>query len=503
MLLKLILWTSFLVISQQTISVSAKQRKNVVCYHGTWSTYRQGAGKFDVETHIDPFLCTHLMYAFFGIEESGDLRIIDPYLDLEDNYGRGNVRKFNALKLKNPTLKTLAAVGGWNEGSKKFSIVAADAAKREKFVTSVVQFLQKYGFDGIDLDWEYPGQRHKLENKDRENYLQLLKELKEGLEPFGYLLTAAVGSIKASAEISYDIPEMMKYLDFVNVMAYDLHGPWDPVVGINAPLYPGPRDTTELAKQLNVDAIVKYWLSQGAAPEKLILGVPFYGRSFTLENPNNHQVGDAHIGRGMAGKYSVEPGVVGYNEFCEKLQNEKSLWNLEWEADQKVPYAYNDRQWIGYENEKSLALKAYYVVKENLGGIMVWSIESDDFRGVCSKKPYPLLTVINNILNGGVYRPLNTETLTANKPANGEIAKKPESNDVVYVAGKKPNTNVVAAANSGTSQCQGKVGYIRDAQDCGKFYYCDNVIAHSFQCPPSLYFDLNSLNCNYSSMVEC
>lgn len=120
------------------------------------------------------------MYAFFGIEETGELRIIDPYLDLEDNYGRGNIRKFNALKLKNPTLKTLAAVGGWNEGSKKFSIVAADPAKREKFVTSVVQFLQRHSFDGLDLDWEYPNQRHKVKNDDRSNFLQLLKELKEG-----------------------------------------------------------------------------------------------------------------------------------------------------------------------------------------------------------------------------------------------------------------------------------------------------------------------------------
>uniref|UniRef100_T1P9P3 chitinase n=1 Tax=Musca domestica TaxID=7370 RepID=T1P9P3_MUSDO len=443
------------------------------------------------------------MYAFFGIKESGELRIIDPYLDLEDNYGRGNIKKFNALKLRNPTLKTLAAVGGWNEGSKKFSIVAADAAKREKFVTSVVQFLQKYGFDGIDLDWEYPGQRHKLENQDRENFLLLLKELKEGLEPFGYLLTAAVGSVKSSADISYDIPEMMKYLDFVNVMAYDLHGPWESVVGINAPLYAGPQDTTDHSKQMNVDAIVKYWLSKGATREKFILGVPFYGRSFTLENPNDNKVGAPHIGRGLAGQYSVEPGVIGFNEFCEKLQHEKSLWHLEWEPQQKVPYAYSDRNWIGYENEKSIALKAHYVAKEDLGGIMVWSIESDDFRGTCSKKPYPLLNVINDILNGGVYRPTNTPTKSE---ANG-LPKKPANLIINNNKNKESMGNVASninyVATSGTSQCQGKYGYIRDSNDCGKFYYCDNGIAHSFQCPPSLYFDLNNLACNYSGMVKC
>lgn len=154
--------------------------ENIVCYHGTWSTYRQSLGAFNVEKDVDPFLCTHLMYSFFGIQETGELRVIDPYLDLEDNYGRGNIKKFNALKLKNPTLKTLVAVGGWNEGSKKFSIVAADPAKRERFVQSVVEFIQRHGFDGLDLDWEYPNQRHKLTNNDRENYLTWLKELKEG-----------------------------------------------------------------------------------------------------------------------------------------------------------------------------------------------------------------------------------------------------------------------------------------------------------------------------------
>ncbi|KAI8128837.1 putative chitinase 10 [Lucilia cuprina] len=304
MFMKFLLLTLLVAIWQHD-TVVANERKNVVCYHGTWSTYRQSKGKFDVEKDIDPFLCTHLMYAFFGIEETGDLRVIDPYLDLEDNYGRGNIRKFNALKLRNPTLKTMLAVGGWNEGSKKFSIVAADPAKRARFVQSVVQFIQRHGFDGLDLDWEYPNQRHKLSNNDRENFLTWLRELKEGLEPFGYILSAAVGSAQFSAELSYNIPEMSKYLDLINVMAYDLHGHWDPVVGINSPLYAGPLDTSERAKQLNFDAIAKYWINQGAPREKLVMGVPFYGRSFTLADPKNHAVGAPHIGRGLIDSWSI------------------------------------------------------------------------------------------------------------------------------------------------------------------------------------------------------
>lgn len=96
--------------------------ERIVCYYGTWSTYRHGNGAFNVED-IDANLCTHLIYTFFGVTSSGTVRIIDPYLDLEENWGRGNIKKFNNLKLINPKLKTLAAVGGWNEGSRIFSQV--------------------------------------------------------------------------------------------------------------------------------------------------------------------------------------------------------------------------------------------------------------------------------------------------------------------------------------------------------------------------------------------
>ncbi|KAH8416239.1 hypothetical protein KR222_011812, partial [Zaprionus bogoriensis] len=371
--------------------------EHVICYQGTWSVYRPGEGRFGVED-IDPFLCTHLVYSFLGIEESGELRIIDPYLDLENKGGQGNIKKFNALKLRNPTLKTLFAVGGWNEGSKRFSIVASDPTKRARFVEQVVQFIQRHSFDGLDLDWEYPGQRHSLaEHNDRVNYVTFLRELKEGLDPYGYMLSAAVGSAEFSAQLSYDIPAIVPYLDLINVMAYDLHGPWDATVGINAPLHASANDTTQRQQQLNVDAIVKYWLAAGAPPEKLLLGVPFFGRSFTLSSAEEHMPGAGHEGRGLAGPYSREPGVIGYNELCELMQQQQD-WQHEWEPQQQVPYAYRERDWVGYENVRSLTLKAHYALEHQLGGMMIWSLESDDFRGSCGEERFPLLRAINRVL---------------------------------------------------------------------------------------------------------
>lgn len=453
-------------------AAETEARKHVVCYHGTWSVYRPNEGRFGVED-IDPFLCTHLVYAFMGIKENGELRIIDPYLDLEDNGGLGNIKKFNALKLKNPTLKTLVAVGGWNEGSKRFSMVASDPAKRTRFVEQIIQFIQRHSFDGLDLDWEYPAQRHSLSNNnDRENFVTFLKELKEGMSPFGYILSAAVGSAEFSAELSYDIPAIVAYLDLINVMAYDLHGPWDETVGVNAPLYAGPNDNTKREIQLNVDAIIKYWLGAGAPAEKLVLGVPFYGRTFTLSSAEDHKPGAAHIGRGIAGPFSREPGVLGYNELCGLIQKED--WTQEWETVQQVPYAFKDRQWVGYENMQSLMLKSQYVMANQLAGIMIWSLESDDFRGSCGDKSYPLLREINRGLFG-------RETPT------GLTAEKQSTSD----------------KEADEFRCSGDIGYVRDMHNCSRFYYCNAGSTFKFDCPSGLKFDYNSSSCNYSDLVKC
>ena len=126
------------------------------------------------------------------------------------------------------------------------------------------------------------------------------------------------------------------------------------------------------------------------------MGIPFYGRSFTLKNSHNHSVGAAHNGSGIGGPYTRQPGIVVYYELCEMFKSNKSPWHLKWESKQMVPYAYHDNQWIGYENEKSVALKVDYVKKHNLGGVMIWAVEMDDFRGICDAKRYPLLRVIND-----------------------------------------------------------------------------------------------------------
>ncbi|XP_065077176.1 acidic mammalian chitinase-like [Ochlerotatus camptorhynchus] len=476
--------------------------KNIVCYYGTWATYRNGAGKFSVE-NIDPFLCTHLIYAFVGISTNGTIRILDPWLDLEDNWGLGTMRKFNDLKTVNPSLKTLVAVGGWNEGSQKFSTVAQNAILRARFAKDAAAFCTNQGFDGLDVDWEYPGQRDGDPSVDRENFVSLLSDLKVEFSKRGLLLTAAVAAAESSASISYNIPEISKYLDFINLMTYDLHGPWESKTGHNAPLYVGPHDVTPTQQQLNVNSSVNYWLQHGAPPAKLNLGVAFYGRSFTLRSAGEHDVGAPTNGPGQGGPYTYESGFLGYNEICEKLTVEK--WNQCWDAHQKVPFAYGGNQWVGYDNEESLSQKCDFIYENGLGGGMVWSVETDDFHGTCGEK-FTLLNTLNSRLqNNGVITTTTISSSSSSTTATSSTWSTWSSSTAqttVTPEGSSTTTQQSTTTVSDEFQCV-STGYFRDPKDCTKFYYCDRTTRFEFVCPPGLYFDETTFVCNWAIAVHC
>ncbi|XP_015585084.1 acidic mammalian chitinase isoform X2 [Cephus cinctus] len=365
----------------------------ILCYYGSWAVYRPGNGLFDPE-HMDPTICTHIIYAFIGVSANGWITIFDPWADLPEGGGKDGFRKFVGLKEISPSTKVMISIGGWNHGSTTFSPMVTDPTTRATFVKNVVTFLKTYNFDGLDVNWEYPAQRGGI-STDVENYVYLLQELKEAFEDDGYILTASVGAVESIASQSYDIPKVSKYVDFISLMTYDLNGSWNRVVGINAPLYPASHETTAAQLQLNAEACVTYWLNNGADPKKIVLGIPLYGRTFTLANPENNTPGSTANGPGIAGPYTREAGFIGYNELCEKNLTEK--WTTVWFEEQKVPYAYYGNQWIGYDNEQSISIKSKYIIARELAGVMFWSAETDDFRAICHDTKFPLIKTAYNI----------------------------------------------------------------------------------------------------------
>lgn len=463
--------------------------KKVVCYYGSWAVYRPEPGKFPVE-NIDPFICTHLVYGFAGLSSSNTIRSLDAWQDLEDDWGKGAFKRFNNLKKINPKLKTILAIGGWNEGSTKYSAMASNAGSRKTFVDSVVAFLDRYGFDGLDMDWEYPANRGG-KPEDKQNFVALLKDLREA---FGtrLLLTAAVSAGKGTIDTAYDIPQVSRYLDFINLMTYDFHGAWETFTGHNSPLYALPTETPE-QQILNMNYSVNYWISKGAPREKIILGMGLYGRGFTLQKASDNGLYATSNTPSTPGPYTREPGILGYNEICEKMTRGEK-WTVVRVDHYEAPYAYLDRQWVGYDDQESIKVKSKYGMDMGLGGGMVWSIETDDFRGICHGHRYPLLTVIHNTFIGAIERP--------DPPTEDPFQTRPPTVTSGPVT-RPPFTGPPVTSPSGHS-CSSE-GWFRDPNDCASYWWCyllgNRFVMQEFHCESGTVFDLVSKTCNWPGTV--
>ncbi|XP_065348578.1 chitinase-3-like protein 1 [Cloeon dipterum] len=359
-------------------------QKKIVCYVSSWSIYRPGDGFFN-SSFVDPNICTHLIYAFISAHPNGSIMIRDPNADIR----LGGFAKLNKLREANPTLVTMVSVGGSGTSSTTFSSICNDVTVRATFVNNLFDFVVSYKFNGLDVDWEYPTQKGGIP-ADKANYVSLIQELRAKFGPAGLLLSAAVSSSAYITSKAYDVPPISAALDFINLMTYDFHGVRDNKTGQNSPLYASSIDAD---KRYNANAAVQNWIKLGADRTKLILGAPLYGQTYTLLNPSKTELGAAIKGPGSPGKWSRQAGVLIYNEICSSMKSQTD-WTEVWDEEQAVPYAYRSDQWVGYDNVKSVGIKSKYALDQGLGGVLVWSLDMDDFRNLCGAGKFPLVTAL-------------------------------------------------------------------------------------------------------------
>lgn len=366
------------------ISVTVSGEKRVVAYYTSWSAYARSV----LLTDVDVSKLTHINFAFANLAEDGSMVIGDSWVDVEmpmEGDGgwavdglRGHYRQLQLMKEKNPGLKTLISVGGWT-WSKNFSGVAADAAKRQQFAQSAVKFVTEYGFDGVDIDWEFPvegGDNIPHLPEDKQNYTLLLADIRAALDAQGekdgkhYLLTIAGGPNPSFVE-NTELTEIVKYVDFINVMSYDYHGGWETVTGHNAPLY--------ASEGLSVDATIQAYLDTGIEPSMLNLGLAFYGRGWQqVTDGKNNGLGNAGVKPGGTGTGAGtwEGGVFDYWDL-EQNYLDKNGYERYFDEEALVPYLYNGESFITYDDAQSIGLKVDYALANGLGGVMYWEFSGD------------------------------------------------------------------------------------------------------------------------------
>ncbi|XP_033213857.1 chitotriosidase-1-like [Belonocnema kinseyi] len=338
--------------------------------------------------NVDKPLCTHLYHNWAGLDKNTTVVVLNP----EQDTSHKGFEKFNKLRKKHPTLKTLISMlPMWNvlpsQGYEDYSKLLSDPSLRDKLVDNVFDFVKKYKFNGIELYWNFPDKDGK-HSSDKKNFVSLLKEFRAKFDKESLILSVQIGSKETIADI-YDINGVSKYVHFINLQTFDSHNSTDTNKKVyhNAALFPSSKESAQ-EKKLNLASVVEYCLKNGAPAEKLILEIPFYGTNYTLADRHK-------IGRGApisAGNSSARP----YNEICLLENNPK--WKHLYDDEQKVPYIYKKKQIIAYDNVQSIKEKAKYAMGKNLGGAVIWTVDEDDFEGKCGGEKFPLLKALNRAL---------------------------------------------------------------------------------------------------------
>jgi GH18 family chitinase len=383
----------------------AQPSREIIGYYPAWQWYDRGQMVRPETIRYDRY--TIINYAFFKPNLDGTLEGTDAWAD--ENLLEGEIRDWSVspkTHLPNTSLvdlahkagvKVLISIGGWTL-SNNFPKIVANDISRQKFVDECRRLIEKYNIDGVDIDWEYPGYaEHGGTAADKDNFTKLITDIRQNLDDLTqktnkkYLLTAAFGASASNME-NIDWAAVEPKLHSINLMSYDFSGTWSAEAGHNAPLF-APDDNS-------VDGAVKRLMDIYKVPSsKICMGIAFYGRSVKTKIPP--------ILRGpLTGKadkttFKLDDGTPMFYSILSK----KNLFIAYWDSVAQVPYWLSKKQlktFLSFDDERSVALKAQYIVDKDLSGTIIWDLTGDyldkkNARGIVAATP--LIDTINYVFN--------------------------------------------------------------------------------------------------------
>ncbi|CAH1793773.1 unnamed protein product [Owenia fusiformis] len=444
-----------------------------VCYFSTW--FQQLSPQ-----DIDPHCCTHIIVAFAGMVDNKITtgQPHDDFLKLEKLY-----QQVIKLKQQNPKLKVLLAVGGWDYGTAGFTAMLATRNTRKVFIQSAIKYLRGRGFDGIDLDFLYPGARGSPPD-DKQRLTMLTKEMKQlfkrdskkGKKP-SLLLVVSVSATKTFIDKGYEVKELSKNCDFLILMTYDMNGVWNKRTAHHASLFSADKTDVKWAAE--------YWVSKGAIKRKLVIGLPTYGRTYTLIG--GHTLGSPISGPGRPGSITNETGFISYPEVCELLRQDGQRF---WIDDQKVPYATLGNQWVGYDDPQSVTEKSLWLKTNGFGGASIWTLNMDDVNGTCTGTKMPLTNAVKHILECKKNKCDITPPVPTGAPTRQPVG------GISLASSSLSRLPACPCSNIGNL-------LFADPCDCSMYYHCSYGNPYHKPCDGGLRWRDEKKWCDFDSIANC
>jgi chitinase len=376
---------------------------NKVGYFAQWGIYGRNFPMRNVETSGAAGKLTAINYAFSNISADGRCVTGDSFADWEKTFPAdqavsgvgdtfdqplaGNLNQIKELKARHPNLSALISIGGWT-WSRNFSDVALTAASRQTFVSSCIDLWIRGNlptgagraagvFDGVDIDWEWPGSAGNDGNiiraQDKQDYTLLLAEFRRQLDALGaqngrhYRLTAFLPADPAKIDAGFEVGPVFNALDAGLVQGYDFHGAWESTTNHQSNLFNTPGDPSGTG--FSDDSAVKAWRSRGAPAAKVVLGSPAYGRGWQGV-PNGGRNGLFQPGTAAPGTF--EAGIEDYKVLATRAGTRFR------DTATGALYLYDGNQWWSYDDPALMTQKANYVKQNGLGGMMMWELDGDD-----------------------------------------------------------------------------------------------------------------------------